>query len=331
MNEILISVVVPTYNRIAYLKNCLNSLVTQSFDNKHFEIIIVNDGSHDSTEEYVSSFQKASECSIKLLSHENRGVSYSRNVGIKNAEGKYVAFTDDDCILPSTWLQQMFDFFNKSDEKLGGIGGPLESVNILYEESVITRYLEFLDDFNYISILGNIIIKPLHISEITDDMIVPYLRTSNAMFRKDCLLKVEGFDEYFVRPGGEDPDICYRILDLGYYFKVDSSIVIQHDSRDSFKSFFKSIKNYSIGDLRKSKKKSGYKNSIVRNTYSFLPLQRFVSSCLCILTVPKFIIEVIKDDRTKNVDVFSFPIIKVLAKLYALMLVIYYSFFKNVD
>lgn len=89
-----ISVIVPAYNSEQYLKNCLDSLVNQT--KKEIEIIAVNDGSTDNTLKILKDYEKMYPTLIKVISQNNQGLSTTRNVGIKHAVGKYVAFVDSD-------------------------------------------------------------------------------------------------------------------------------------------------------------------------------------------------------------------------------------------
>lgn len=92
----LVSVVVPIYNTEAYLEKCLNSVCTQTLFN--IEIICVNDGSTDSSEDIIKDFCKK-DIRIKLITKKNGGLSSARNAGLKCAKGKYCYFMDsDDCI-----------------------------------------------------------------------------------------------------------------------------------------------------------------------------------------------------------------------------------------
>ncbi|MGL6105767.1 glycosyltransferase family 2 protein [Romboutsia sp.] len=95
MNNKKISVIVPVYNVEKYLERCLNSLLNQTY--KNLEIILINDGSTDSSEEIRKKYSKQDE-KIKFISQENKGIAETRNVGIKNSTGEYIAFLDsDDC------------------------------------------------------------------------------------------------------------------------------------------------------------------------------------------------------------------------------------------
>lgn len=85
-----ISVIIPTYNRIFFLKRSVNSVLKQTL--KPHEIIIVDDGSSDGT----SSMIKESYPAINLIRQENKGVSAARNIGIRSSSGDWVCFLDSD-------------------------------------------------------------------------------------------------------------------------------------------------------------------------------------------------------------------------------------------
>jgi glycosyltransferase involved in cell wall biosynthesis len=86
----IVSVVIPTYNRVSRLKRAIDSVCNQSF--KHIEIILIDDGSTDETEIMV----RENFPNISYIKTENRGVSAARNLGIKKSRGEYVAFLDSD-------------------------------------------------------------------------------------------------------------------------------------------------------------------------------------------------------------------------------------------
>lgn len=101
----LLSIILPCYNVERFIADTLKMLVEQilACDNKdEFEIIAVNDGSGDKTEEIIFEFAERYSF-IKAISQENKGVSVARNVGFENASGKYIYFMDsDDAIADGT-------------------------------------------------------------------------------------------------------------------------------------------------------------------------------------------------------------------------------------
>ena len=97
-----ISVIIPTYNRKKTLARAIQSVINQSFS--PFEILIIDDGSNDGTEEWG----KANFQNIKYIYQNNHGVSSARNIGIENAYGDWVAFLDwDDEWLPNKLYEQV--------------------------------------------------------------------------------------------------------------------------------------------------------------------------------------------------------------------------------
>lgn len=93
MKQDLVTVIIPTYNAEKYIERSLNSVLNQTYDK--VEIIVVNDGSTDSSEEIVNNY-----CllypNIRLISKANEGISFARNDGIKNSTGEFIMFLDSD-------------------------------------------------------------------------------------------------------------------------------------------------------------------------------------------------------------------------------------------
>lgn len=93
INNPLVSIIVPTYNVKHYIRECIESILNQTY--KNIEIIIVNDGSTDNSmymiDDYITSIDK-----IKVINQENQGLSAARNSGIDKAKGKYIAMIDSD-------------------------------------------------------------------------------------------------------------------------------------------------------------------------------------------------------------------------------------------
>lgn len=323
MSSIKISVVIATCNRVHLLKNCIRSLEQQSLDKDLFEVIVVNDGSTDSTKQLLEDFKKKTRINFNYINQENRGVSSARNTGIDNARGDYVAFTDDDCIVPEGWLAKMYQLFNMVGGNVAGIGGPLDCVT-RQQDSYIANFIQFVDEFNYIPVLKKYFIWYVHTSRLKGTEQVPYLRTSNAIFRKKCLKEIEGFDVNFKRPGGEDPDLCYRLLNKGYRFHFDKDLVVLHNSRERFTEYFKSLRNYIKGEVRKSRKRHLYKNSMVRRSYQFIISQKLVGIFLSFCKYPLSVIKMFKEKRYSCLESITFPLIILASKIYALAVALFF-------
>ena len=126
-----ISIIIPVYNAELYLRRCLDSVLSQSFED--FELLLIDDGSKDASgticDEYARDDKR-----IKVFHKPNGGVSSARNVGLKNAKGEWIYFVDaDDEVLPNG-LQALADgICDDVDVVMGGLEKCDEQGNVLYE------------------------------------------------------------------------------------------------------------------------------------------------------------------------------------------------------
>ena len=102
-----ISIIVPIYNTENYLRRCIDSILTQSFEN--FELILVNDGSTDNSRKIIDEY-KSKDKRIKVILKENGGQGSARNRGINMAKGKYIMFCDSDDFVEENWCKYFFIF-----------------------------------------------------------------------------------------------------------------------------------------------------------------------------------------------------------------------------
>ncbi len=101
-----VSVIVPVYNMEKYLSRCLTSLINQTIDN--LEIIVVNDGSTDKSDEIIKEYKKANN-NIRYVTKENGGLSSARNFGLLYATGEYIAFLDSDDYVDRNMYKKMYE------------------------------------------------------------------------------------------------------------------------------------------------------------------------------------------------------------------------------
>ena len=110
MKQELISVIIPTYNQSIYLKDCLKSILKQTY--KHFEILVCDDGSTDDTKKVVLDFKDKR---IHYFQNKHSGFhSVPRNIGLKNAKGKYIAYIDSDDLMEPNRLFESLKFLRKN-------------------------------------------------------------------------------------------------------------------------------------------------------------------------------------------------------------------------
>ena len=115
MNKKL-SVIIPVYNTSKYIEKCLDSIVNQSINN--IEIIIVNDGSTDESEEIIKKWiiKNENKVETKYFKKENGGLSDTRNFGVKQATGEYLTFVDSDDYLDRNIYKNLEKYMNKEIE-----------------------------------------------------------------------------------------------------------------------------------------------------------------------------------------------------------------------
>lgn len=106
----LVSVIVPVYNTSMYLKKCLDSLVSQTLSN--IEIIVINDGSTDNSEEIIKSY---SDSRIVYIKKKNEGIGKTRNLGIQQAHGEYLMFIDSDDYIALNCIERFYNKASLSD------------------------------------------------------------------------------------------------------------------------------------------------------------------------------------------------------------------------
>ncbi|MDT2747771.1 glycosyltransferase family 2 protein [Vagococcus fluvialis] len=128
MNDILISVIVPMYNEEKNIINLLNNFKKQTF--KNFELVLVNDGSVDTTDLLVKNYD-AEGLNITYFTNNNNGVGYSRNYGISKARGEYVTFLDSDDYFDKQFLEKMFYEVTKTDSNICYCG-----YNVVYPNKI---------------------------------------------------------------------------------------------------------------------------------------------------------------------------------------------------
>lgn len=111
----IVSIVVPVYNVEKFLKECLDSICTQTYTN--LEIILIDDGSTDSSGKICDDYAKLDK-RIKIFHNKNYGVSYSRNLGIKEANGKYIVFIDSDDVIESNYIEISVEMIKKDNSDI---------------------------------------------------------------------------------------------------------------------------------------------------------------------------------------------------------------------
>lgn len=137
----LLSVIIPVYNVEEYLKECVDSILSQNF--KDFEIILVNDGSTDNSQLIIDEYVKK-HYFIKCVNKVNGGLSSARNAGIKKAKGKYLLFIDSD-----DFIEQKTAFDKLKDKINIGIDLIVMDFNKYFYDGTVEKVTNYNFKFNY--------------------------------------------------------------------------------------------------------------------------------------------------------------------------------------
>lgn len=199
-----VSVIIPTYNRARYLKRAIQSVLDQSFQD--FEIIVVDDASTDETRETIEAFQDPR---IRYFHHEsNRQEAGSRNTGVQNSVGQYIAFLDDDDVWLEQKLSMQVDLLDRNSSKIGAVYSSFlkidaETEKVLGPWSAEKRgdVLDALREDNWIGI------------------------PSTVLVRRECFEKVGLFDEQV--EFGLDYDMWIRIAQYYEFEYLEEPLVLR--------------------------------------------------------------------------------------------------------
>ncbi len=226
MENLDISIIIPTYNRPQQLSNCLETLTKMQYES--FEVIVVDDGSSESLENIVTGFD--SQLNIKLITQKNQGPSSARNTGAKTAKGKYLAFTDDDCLPAETWLSSLVEVLQLYPHCL--VGG--KTKNALSDNPYATTSQAILD------------VVYSYYNEPRKSL--RFFTSNNFALSRLDFLKLGGFNESFWT--SEDREFCERVLEQGYELIYAPLALIYHAHDLTLDSFWRQQFNYGKGAFR---------------------------------------------------------------------------------
>jgi len=227
LENLTFTLIIPTYERPAQLKKCLESITRLDYPKDRFEVIVVDDGSKNPPEQIVNSFSDS--LNIMLYSQKNAGPAGARNTGAEKANGKFLAFTDDDCEPDEDWLNAFEKEFNRdTDIFLGGY-----TVNSLSDNIYSAASQELI---NYLYSYYN-----------ADRNNATFFASNNIAVRADLFKKIGGFDVTTLRATAEDREICDRWVYQGFKMTFTTDAVVYHSHAMTLKQFWRQHFNYGRG------------------------------------------------------------------------------------
>jgi glycosyltransferase involved in cell wall biosynthesis len=203
-DDLFVSILIPTYNRKDLLKKAIESLFNQTYPKANYEVIVVDDGSTDGTEEMLRELTEKTHCNFRYFKQKNRGPAAARNRGIKNAVGEIIGFTDDDCVASEIWLEKAVHCFKA--ETIAGVQGTTLPQNDFKRPFTLTG--------SFFTI------------EVTEESW--NYPTCNMFYRMDALVNVGGFKEDYIVPGPEDIDLAWRIKKQGKKIVFCEDAIVYH-------------------------------------------------------------------------------------------------------
>src|SRR5262249_55585525 len=198
------------------------------------EILVVDDGSSDSTGDVVSSYS-----GMRLISQANAGPAAARNRGALEAKGTIILSTDDDCVPTSDWLAAMIK--PCADRKLVGVRDAYRT----RQKSLVARFVQADYEDRY-RLMANL-------SEID------FVDTYAAAFRRDRFLEMNGYDTSFPVACAEDIELSYRMSERGWKMKFAPTAIVYHTHPDRFWLYMKKKYKFAFWRmlaLRKNPKKT---------------------------------------------------------------------------
>lgn len=135
IKKIKLSIIVPVYNVELYLEKCVNSILKQTF--KDFELILVDDGSSDSSSQICEAYK--SDERVIVIHKSNGGLSDARNIGIRYSKGEYLSFIDSDDWIDEDMFSEMLQAASKTDSDIVVCGHRVVTVSGKIEETIVFK------------------------------------------------------------------------------------------------------------------------------------------------------------------------------------------------
>lgn len=220
----LVSVIIPTFNRDWILKEAIDSVLAQNFED--FELIVIDDGSTDNTPDILNSYKN----DIIAFTQNNKGVSAARNKGIALSSGRFIAFLDSDDLWIQNKLSKQIDFFNENNDAL-----------ICQTDEIWIR--------------NNVRVNPKKRHKKLSGMIFEHsldlcmVSPSAVMIKRELFDKVGLFDEDL--PACEDYDLWLRISYRYPVYLIDTPFIIKRGGHSDQLSRLPVLDKYRIKALNK--------------------------------------------------------------------------------
>jgi glycosyltransferase involved in cell wall biosynthesis len=215
--QIRFSIIVPSYKRPAQLAACLQAIARLDYPRDGFEVIVVDDGSKAPPKAVIESFR--THMDVQLLVQPHAGPGPARNAGAAKARGKYLAFTDDDCLPAPDWLQTLAVRFEKDPES--AIGG--RALNAF--------------PYNPYSTASQLLVDYLYSYYNAKHDQARFFASMNLALPAERYLAMGGFDGSWPYAAGEDRELCDRWVYHGFRMVYAPEVNVYHAHALTFRTF----------------------------------------------------------------------------------------------
>ncbi|TPN82115.1 glycosyltransferase [Aquimarina algicola] len=220
------SFIVPVYNRPNEIDELLQSMQAMRYD-KEYEIVIIEDGSSESSEDVIKLFSE--KLNISYYKKHNTGPGDSRNYGMRKAKGNYFIILDSDVILPENYLERVDDFLSKNFVHC--YGGP---------DDAHKSFTNLQKAISY-SMTSYLTTGGIRGRKNTLGKFQP--RSFNMGLSEEAFISSKGFGN--IHPG-EDPDLTIRLWKLDYTTALIPDAVVFHKRRISWKKFYIQVNKFGL-------------------------------------------------------------------------------------
>jgi glycosyltransferase involved in cell wall biosynthesis len=219
-----VSIVVPTRNEEKNIDACLQSILNLDYPKELYEILIIDGRSTDRTVEIASKYP------VRVIENPKYKIGPAHNLGVKEAKGDIIAFTDADVRVDVQWLSFLVEHFSNPE-----VGCVIGGQTCVFGDKFISQIRAASHDYYDAKVSNSLNREPHNVTWKS-------MSTYGTAIRKDALIKIGGFDESIDYP---DKDIGYR-LSQDYQILKDRRAVIYHYLNKPFRKYSKQIYQTSI-------------------------------------------------------------------------------------
>src|SRR4051812_4093224 len=215
-----VSVIIPAYNAAALIGGCIESVLAQR-TRERYEILVVDDGSTDSTAEVAARYPR-----VRVLRQSNAGASAARNLGAREARGWILCFIDADCVATPGWLDGLVAAIRAGAD---GVKGTL----LTSQPELVARFtqIEYEDKYDRMAAHPQI----------------NFIDMGSAAYRRDVMLGLGegGFDTSYPGASVEDQEFSFRLAKLGCDLRFVSDARVYHRHPTTLRSYIR--RKFNIG------------------------------------------------------------------------------------